>query len=227
MTTKSTRTRALLVETALAMFRERGYEATTMREIAARAAVSPGNAYYYFAGKNSLVQELYDRIQVEHRGRAEPLLRRGAPLADNLGKVLHAGLDTMADYHSFGSTMVHVALKTSSSVSPFSPQSTGARAAAIALFEDTVAASKGVPAGPLRPRLPHLLWLLYLGITLHWVIDSSPGQRRTRALIDGLVPIVGRTLTLARLPVARGLVTDLVALMDHLDLGADAPTREV
>ena len=227
MTAKSERTRALLVETALALFRERGYEATTMREIAARAEVSPGNAYYYFDGKDSLVQELYDRIQVEHRDRAAPLLRPGAPLADNLGNVLHAGLDTMADYHSFGATMVHVALKKSSSVSPFSPQSTAARAAAIALFEDTVAASKGVLAGPLRARLPHLLWLLYLGITLHWVMDSSDGQRRTRALIDGLAPIVGRTLALTRLPVARGLVADTLALMDRLDLGADAPPREV
>ena len=75
--TKSARTRELLVETALRSFRERGYEATTMRLIAGEAGVSPGNAYYYFEGKESLVQELYVRIQQEHRERALPLLRDG------------------------------------------------------------------------------------------------------------------------------------------------------
>lgn len=50
-------------------------------------------------------------------------------------------------------------------------------------------------------------------MTLHWVTDSSPGQTRTRSLVDGLVPIIAKTLALARLPVARGLVGDVAALM--------------
>ena len=81
MTTKSEATREVLVETALRLFRERGYEKTTMRLIATEAGVSQGNAYYYFDGKDAFVQELYRRIQVEHRRLAEPRLREGAPLA--------------------------------------------------------------------------------------------------------------------------------------------------
>ncbi|MGQ4719400.1 TetR/AcrR family transcriptional regulator [Streptomyces anulatus] len=46
MTTKSEQTREALVETALAMFREHGYEKTTMRAIAAEAGVSQGTADY-------------------------------------------------------------------------------------------------------------------------------------------------------------------------------------
>ena len=66
---KSEQTRRLIVETALRLFRERGYEATTMRAIATEAGVSVGNAYYYFASKEALIQAYYDRAQAEHAGR--------------------------------------------------------------------------------------------------------------------------------------------------------------
>lgn len=216
MTTKSERTRELLVDTALRLFRERGYDATTMRLIASEAGVSQGNAYYHVEGKDAFVQELYSRLQGEHLSRAEPLLREGAPLAENLRAVLHAGLDVFTPWHSFGSTLVQVALSRSSSTSPFSPESGPARAAATSLMDRTLAASRGVPRGPLRQRLPHLLWLGWLGITLHWVSDTSPDQRRTRALVDGVVPILTRVLALSRLPVGRGLAEDVVALVDRL-----------
>ena len=57
-TPRSAATRGLVVETALRLFREEGYEATTMRRIASEAGLSPSNAYYYFSGKDELVQEL-------------------------------------------------------------------------------------------------------------------------------------------------------------------------
>jgi Tetracyclin repressor-like, C-terminal domain len=72
-----------------------------------------------------------------------------------------------------------------------------------------------VPAG-LRDRLPTLLWLAYLGVTLHWVTDPTPGQERTRRLVDRLAPLLARMLGLARLPVARGLVDDVLGLMEDL-----------
>ena len=63
---KSVRTRSAIIDAALRLFRERGYEATTMRAIAAEAGVSVGNAYYYFESKEQLIQGFYDRAQVAH-----------------------------------------------------------------------------------------------------------------------------------------------------------------
>lgn len=216
MSAKAERTRELLVETALRLFRERGYEATTMRLIATEAGVSQGSAYYYFEGKDALVHELYVRIQQEHRERAAPLLREGAGLAENLRTVLHTGLDTMGPYHSFGSTMLHVALSRSSPVSPFSQESGPARSAATALMAQVLASSRGTRSPTSHARLPELLWLAYLGVTLHWVTDPSPDQRRTRQLVDGLAPIVARTVALSRLPVGRRLAADVFTLVDQL-----------
>ncbi len=55
-TDKSEQTRALILETAMRLFQERGYEKTTMRAIAAEAGVSVGNAYYYFSAKELQVR---------------------------------------------------------------------------------------------------------------------------------------------------------------------------
>ena len=213
MAERGTETRELLVETALRLFRTDGFQATTMRRIASEAGVSLGNAYYYFDGKDDLVHELYLTVQRAHRERALPLLREGAPLAVNLRVVLHTGLDAMAGYHDFGSAFVQIALPTSSRVSPFSESSSEARRMATGLLAHAVQVSQGRPPKALADRLPTLLWLAYLGVTLHWVTDTSPRQVRTRRLVDGLAPIIGKAVGLARLPVARGLVDDVLRLM--------------
>src|SRR4030095_11242796 len=45
---KGERTRSHILATALRLFREHGYEETSMRRIAEVAGVSTGNAYHYF-----------------------------------------------------------------------------------------------------------------------------------------------------------------------------------
>jgi AcrR family transcriptional regulator len=77
---KSEQTRTLILETALRLFQERGYDRTTMRAIAKEAGVSVGNAYYYFSSKEHLVQGFYDRIAAEHRDAIRPVLDRETQL---------------------------------------------------------------------------------------------------------------------------------------------------
>ncbi|MBO0922380.1 hypothetical protein J1G42_16280 [Cellulomonas sp. zg-ZUI222] len=43
--------------------------------------------------------------------------------------------------------------------------------------------------------------------------DDSEGSRRTRALIDGAAPVVGRLVPLARLPVVPGAAQDVLRLV--------------
>ena len=160
------------------------------------------------------MHELYLAVQREHRELGRPRLRRGATLTENLKVVLHAGIDVMAPYREFGSSFLAVALPPSSRNSPFSADSTDARQQAISLMREVVASSRGRPSGVPLDRLPTLLWLAYLGITLHWVTDSSPGQIRTRQLIDGVTPIITRLVGLARLPGGRRLVTDIARVID-------------
>ena len=55
-----------------------------------------------------------------------------------------------------------------------------------------------------------------MGVVLFWVHDRSPGQQRTLTLVDGIVPLVDKLARLSRVPVVRGVVNDLVGLLDSL-----------
>jgi AcrR family transcriptional regulator len=212
MAAKSEQTRQLVADTALRMFRDIGFEKTTMRAIAAGAGVSVGNAYYYFASKDDLVHELYIQVQAEHAARASEALDGTASLTERLKATLHAGLDVMAPYHRFGADFVATAIRPTSPVNPFSARSTPAREASLDIFRRTVdGARPGVPK-KLRTDLPELLWLCYMGITLFWVYDASEGQRRTRRLVDGAAPLIARGLALARIPGVSKVLDDVLDL---------------
>jgi AcrR family transcriptional regulator len=76
---KKARTRASLREHALRLFREQGYEKTTVEQIAAAAEVSPSTFFRYFPTKEDLVlQDDMDTRVLEAFDRQPPEL---APLA--------------------------------------------------------------------------------------------------------------------------------------------------
>ena len=73
--------RARLLDATVALFGERGIGATTLREIARRAAVTPALLHYYFESKEALVQTLLtERIAPFVAVSVAPLL---APLASH------------------------------------------------------------------------------------------------------------------------------------------------
>lgn len=210
-------TRAQIVETALRLFRERGYEATTMRAIASEAGVSVGNAYYYFPSKQHLVQAYYAASQELHAEAARPVLDGATGFEERLHGVLRTRLDTMQSEQAFAVAFFRYAADPDSPLSPFSAESAPAREASTALYAEAVAGARDlkVPA-ELREELPALLWLYQMGVVLFWVHDRSPGAARTYALVDRTVPIVVRLVGLARYRLLRGLVTDLLDLVRDL-----------
>jgi AcrR family transcriptional regulator len=209
-------TRQLILETALRLFRERGYAETTMRAIAKEAGVAVGNAYYYFDSKEHLIQGFYDRNQQAHRAAAEPVLRDETDFAARLRGVLHAGIDVNEPYHSFAGTFFKTAAEPTSPLSPFSAESSPAREAAIAIFREVIDGSSVKLDPELRRDLPELLWLSWMGVVLFWVYDRSPGRRRTRKLIDGVVPLIDRLVSLSRLRVLRPAVRQTLALIETI-----------
>src|SRR3984957_14510442 len=70
---KKARTRASLREHALRLFREQGYQATTVEQIAAAAEVSPSTFFRYFPTKEDVVlQDDMDLRLVESLARQPP-----------------------------------------------------------------------------------------------------------------------------------------------------------
>ncbi|GGJ83648.1 TetR family transcriptional regulator [Pilimelia anulata] len=215
-TSRGEHTRALILDTAMRLFREQGYARTTMRAIAREAGVAVGNAYYYFPSKEHLIQHFYLTAQDGLRDAAAPALARETTLAGRLRALLHAGIDVNAPYHDFAATFFKTAAEPDSPLSPFSAESSAPREATIALFREVVEGSTAKPDAELRAELPELLWLAYMGVILYWVHDRSPGQRRTRALIDGAVPLLDRLVALSRLRVLRPVTREVMTLIRTL-----------
>lgn len=209
-------TRTAILNSALGLFREVGYDKTTMRAVAENASVSLGNAYYYFGSKEHLIQGFYDQVQVEHAAAAEPLLATQSTFAARLGGLFHAWIEIAEPYQEFAGKFFKNAAEPDSPLSPFSDQSKPAREASTSLFRSAVDGSDLKLAAGLRKELPELLWLLHMGVVLFWVHDRSPHQWRTRALVDRVVPLVDKLARLTRLPVVRGVVADLIELVDSI-----------
>ena len=213
---KGEQTRRAIAEAALRLFREQGYEATTMRAIAKEAGVATGNAYYYFGSKEELIHAYYARNHAEHAAACRTILDIETRLDRRIAGVLRALIDVQAPYHSFAAQLYKHAAEPASPLSPFSTASSPTRAAAISLYAEVIEGARiRVPAG-LRSRLPELLWLYSMGIVLYWVHDASPGCEKTFRLIDLTAPLAERLVRLARLPVLRSMTRRLLAVLDEV-----------
>jgi len=216
LTSRAGQTRSAIVTAALRLFRENGYDATTMRAIAAEAGVSTGNAYYYFASKEELLREFYARSLAEHALAARSVLDTETEFAARLRGTLRALVDVLAPYHEFAAKFFKHAAEPTNPLSPFSPESSPVREASTALYREVVDGSTVRVGRPLRAQLPELLWLYSLGVILFWVHDSSPGCAKTYTLIDRTVPLADRLISLSRLRLLSSALTDVISIIDDL-----------
>ncbi|GAA3374637.1 TetR family transcriptional regulator [Streptomyces sannanensis] len=205
---KSEQTRSLILETALRLFQERGYDKTTMRAIAQEAGVSVGNAYYYFASKEHLVQGFYDRIGKQHQAAVEEALGDERDLAARIRAVLLAWLDIAEPYQRFAAQFFKNAADPDSPLSPFSPESAGPREAAIEVHRTVLAGADTKIDPELAELLPQLLWLQQMGVVLFWVYDRSEGCANSRRLVTRLAPVTARAISLSRFRLLRPLVRE-------------------
>lgn len=221
---KSDETRARILEAALALFLERGYQETTMRAIAERAGVAAGNAYYYFASKEHLIQAFYARTHTEHLLASRDVLARAKSFRERLRGLMHTKIDTIEPYHQFAGVLFRTAADPQSPLHPLSAESGPVRDEAIALFAEALDGSSSRIPSDLRAELPRLLWLYHMGVVLFWIHDSSPRQLRTRRLVDGTVSLIASLVDLSANPLLRPLrKRALTLLRETVPLSAETP----
>ncbi|MCX5385189.1 TetR family transcriptional regulator [Streptomyces sp. NBC_00083] len=206
---KGEQTRTLILETAMRLFQERGYDKTTMRAIAQEAGVSVGNAYYYFAGKEHLIQGFYDRIAAQHHAAVREVLDTETDLEARLAGVLRVWLDIASPYHEFAAQFFKNAADPDSPLSPFSTESEHAREAAISVHREVLAGTKTKVPAELVDVLPELMWLSQMGLVLYWVFDRSEGRERSYRLAARGAKLTTRGVALARFRVLRPLVHEV------------------
>lgn len=215
-TAKGEATRDRILDAALDLFRTRGYAETTMRQIADAADVAVGNAYYYYASKDRLILAFYERNHEEHLRLLGDALERTDDFGTRLRTLVRTKVESAMPYRRLSTKLFTSAADPESPLSPFSPQSAPLRLETIKLLAEVVDGSALRVPKDLRADLPELLWFYEMGVILYWVHDSSKGCARTFALIDRTVPLVEKLIGLARLPVVRPMVREVVAMLDEL-----------
>jgi AcrR family transcriptional regulator len=223
-TTKFDRTKTLIVETAIDLFIEQGYEETTMRQIAQKADVAIGSAYYYFGSKEHLVQALYERMHDQQVAAFEGVLTTKQSLKDRLLGILLAELQVIEPYHKISLTLFKHAADPSSPLSPFSPESQPIRDKSIAIFQRLVEGSSERFPDDLKAELPYLLWMYQMGVVLFWLHDRSLFHIRSQKLIQHSVEIISMLITFGSLPLMKPLRVKLLNLL--ADLRLDNPFSE-
>ncbi len=226
---KSEETRTRILESALAVFRERGFEAATMREIALRAEVATGAAYYYFDSKDAIVLAFYDRAQLE----MVPAISAQLDDCTSLEARLRAVISHKFSYFQPNRDLL-AALTAHTNprhpLSPFSLQNGPIRDADVGLFARAATESGVKLPARIRPHLPHLLWLYQMGLILYWVYDDSAGQRRTQLLLDKTLQMLLLVLRFANLPILlpmHRLAADLLEAVYSAGEATHAETKEL
>jgi AcrR family transcriptional regulator len=143
---KKARTRAALREHALRLFREQGYQRTTVEQIAAAAEVSPSTFFRYFPTKEDLVlQDDMDTRMVEAFERQPaglgPIAAVRGAFREMIGSYDEAGLDVIRETMTLAMTVPEVRAR---AVDEFGRT--------IAVISEALAKRTGRPADDLSVR---------------------------------------------------------------------------
>jgi len=208
--------RAAILEAALDLFQERGYDATTMRAIAERAGASLGSSYHYFPSKEHLVLEFYRHTHVLHAAAIAPLLAREKDLATRLRGTIRAVVVTCEPFHAVAGSIFSTVANPASPLNPFGAAARPLRDEVIQLYAEVVSKSDARIPSDIMEMLPLTLWLYQMGILYFWIFDRSPGRLRTLEVIDETTDLIVRLIGLANLPVLRGSRKRVLSLMNAI-----------
>jgi AcrR family transcriptional regulator len=163
------------------MIATRGYEATTLRDIAKEAGVSVGLLYRYFPSKQAVVVALYDELSSEYARRAAEM--PPGRWRDRFVFALTTSLEVL-EPHQVALRALTPVLVGDPDEGIFSASTAFSRRRVQEVFEEAVVGSSDGPQQPLAAALGRLLYLVHLAVLLWWLLDKSPSQRATAVLVS-------------------------------------------
>jgi len=185
------------------MIAERGFEATTLREIAKKADVSVGLLYRYFPSKQSVVIALYDELSSEYARQAEDL--PAGRWRDRFVHALRTSLNVLRP-HQVALRALTPVLIGDPEEGIFSPATAFSRLRVQQVFERAVLEATDAPKGQLAGAVGRLLYLVHLAVLLWWLLDKSANQRATTALVTLTRELLPSASLALRVPPVRRFV---------------------
>ncbi len=210
-TNKGKTSKAQLLTISLDLFRTKGFDATTMRDIAGAAGMSLGAFYYYYPSKDSIILDYYRQVQDEHVSLVAQRIHEASTLRERLGLLMHTKLDILSGSRALMGALLRYTGNPDHPLSFLGESTSGIRKESMAMFSDALRGEK-LPDDLLHV-LPMLLWSMQMGILLYLLYDKSKNQERTRKLIDVGLDLTVRMIKVARIPVFRSVRKTLRELL--------------
>jgi AcrR family transcriptional regulator len=224
-TPKAEETRRRIMAAALDLFQEHGFAETTMRDIAKKAGVATGAAYYYFPSKESIVLAFYWETHSVFDSTYRKPVARTVDLGTRIRILIELKLEQFQPYREFLGALFRSAGDPASPLSPFSEETREIREESVEHFRFALEGSDAKAPGDLGRHLPHLLWLYQMGILLFWIYDRSPRQTRTQFLLVKSSSLIAAAIKLSRFRVLKPFRESALAVLDHL-IDDDRKTEE-
>jgi AcrR family transcriptional regulator len=208
LTPKARRSRERVLEAALRLFAEKGYEATTMRDVAREAGASLGLAYRYFASKEEFALALYMRLAEESEEWARDGLD-GGTIAERFERAMLAKLDQASPHREPLAALLVGALDPNSPTSALGEGTAAVREKMGGVFLDVVRGAGDAPRERQARELAAVLYSLHFAILLYWFHDRTPDDRATRELVGAARDALRFLRPALRLPPAARVLSRL------------------
>lgn len=205
-----------LYDTAIGLFTDRGFEQTTLRDIARAAGVSVGLLYRYFPNKRALVLALYVQLTKDFVDQA--LLMEPGRWRDRFGFALRTSLEVLAPHRDSLAALTPVLLG-ESDTAVLGSGSRFSRDLVQLVFETAVEDARDAPKAAVAQALGRLLYVTHLLVILWWLLDKSPEQRSTTMLVEKLESLASWVALSLRLPGAKGFLLSVDVLVRQGLLG--------
>ena len=203
-------TRDLLYATAMQLIADRGYDATTLRDIAQKAGVSVGLLYRYFPSKQAVVIALYDELSSDYARQAAEMPT--GKWRDRFVFALSTSLQVLKP-HQLALRALTPVLVGDPEEGIFSASTAFSRLRVQQVFEEAIVGSSDAPRPPLAEALGRLLYLIHLAVLLWWLLDKSSNQRATAALVSLIQQLLPSAALTLRVPPVRRFVISVDELV--------------
>jgi AcrR family transcriptional regulator len=212
LTPKAEATRQRILDAALTLFATKGYEATTMRDIAAAAECSLGLTYRYFVRKEELVLALYQRLATQFGETFRKL--PPAPLAESFYRAMKAHFELMAPYREAWGSIFDAALNPRSPVGVLGENTIEIRRMVLGIFREVVTKATDAPKEPQAHHLTIILYGANLALGLFWLQDRSPDNKPTYELLAFTRDMIALLRPLLGLPPLSKAVARLAGIIE-------------
>jgi AcrR family transcriptional regulator len=189
--TKSQTTRQAILHAAAGLFREKGYAAVSLRDIAEAVAMKTGSLYYHFDSKESLVEEILtlgtQGAMAASKAAVEALGAEADPV-DKLQAVFTAHTCFLHDEEDFASANLKILQQVPPAIRERHVRQDRAYADYVSIIIDEIAATHGFAPG-IDASILRMLTFGAMNWSISWY---DPKGRTPGQIADQLMTLVRR-----------------------------------